>query len=126
MQWLKPARHLILLFAVRDVPVLSWRGGWFHTGDLMRERETRELRFISRKKDLIIRGGSNISPIEVARAMMAHPTVCDAAVIGIPDANLGRRVVGFVRLAENSGKSAMDDISPIRRRGLLTTRFSRS
>jgi long-chain acyl-CoA synthetase len=84
--------------------------GWFHTGDLMREEEKHELWFVSRKKDLIIRGGSNISPIEVERVLMAHPAVCDAAVIGIPDVILGQRVVGLVKLADNSGKSILDDI----------------
>jgi acyl-CoA synthetase (AMP-forming)/AMP-acid ligase II len=84
--------------------------GWFHTGDLMTEGEEPELWFISRKKDLIIRGGSNISPIEVERVLMAHPAVCDAAVIGIPDATLGQRVVGLVRLADSSGKSVLDNI----------------
>jgi long-chain acyl-CoA synthetase len=84
--------------------------GWFHTGDLMREGEKHELWFVSRKKDLIIRGGSNISPIEVERVLMTHPAVCDAAVIGIPDAILGQRVVGLVKLADNSGKSVLDEI----------------
>jgi long-chain acyl-CoA synthetase len=53
--------------------------GWFHTGDLMREGEKHELWFVSRKKDLIIRGGSNISPVEVERALLDHPAVFDAA-----------------------------------------------
>jgi long-chain acyl-CoA synthetase len=84
--------------------------GWFHTGDLMREGEAHEFWFVSRKKDLIIRGGSNISPVEVESVLTAHPAVCDAAVIGIPDAILGQRVVGLVKLADNSSKSALDDI----------------
>jgi acyl-CoA synthetase (AMP-forming)/AMP-acid ligase II len=84
--------------------------GWFHTGDLMREGEEDELWFVSRKKDLIIRGGSNISPIEVEHVLMAHPAVCDAAVIGIPDVVLGQRVVGLVRLADSADKSMLDDI----------------
>jgi acyl-CoA synthetase (AMP-forming)/AMP-acid ligase II len=84
--------------------------GWFHTGDLMREGEGNDFWFVSRKKDLIIRGGSNISPIEVERVLMAHPALNDAAVIGIPDAVLGQRVVGFVKLADNSGRPAVDDI----------------
>ena len=84
--------------------------GWFHTGDLMREGEEHEFWFVSRKKDLIIRGGSNVSPIEVERVLLTHPAVCDAAVIGIPDEILGQRVVGVVKLADNSSKSALGDI----------------
>jgi long-chain acyl-CoA synthetase len=84
--------------------------GWFHTGDLMREGEEHEFWFVSRKKDLIIRGGSNISPIEVERVLMTHPAVCDAAVIGIPDDIFGQRVVGLVSLADNSSPSVLDDI----------------
>jgi acyl-CoA synthetase (AMP-forming)/AMP-acid ligase II len=84
--------------------------GWFHTGDLMREGEEHEFWFVSRKKDLIIRGGSNISPIEVERVLVAHPAVCDAAVVGIPDEILGQRVVGLVNLADNSDESVLPDI----------------
>jgi acyl-CoA synthetase (AMP-forming)/AMP-acid ligase II len=65
---------------------------------------------------------SNVSPIEVEGVLMAHPAVCDAAVIGIPDAFLGQRIVGLVKLADNADKSALANISPIRGRGLLTTR----
>jgi long-chain acyl-CoA synthetase len=46
----------------------------------------------------------------VESVLTAHPAVCDAAVIGIPDAILGQRVVGLVKLADNSSKSALDDI----------------
>jgi long-chain acyl-CoA synthetase len=84
--------------------------GWFHTGDLMREGERHEFWFFARNKDMIIRGGSNISPIEVEGVLIAHPAVRDAAVVGIPDVILGQRVVGLVKLADNSGESALDDI----------------
>lgn len=85
-------------------------GGWFPTGDLMREGDDHHLQFVSRKKDMIVRGGSNISPIEVETALKGHPAVCDAAVIGIPDVTLGQRVVGFVKLTDNLSKSALDSI----------------
>jgi long-chain acyl-CoA synthetase len=78
----------------------SLKGGWYHTGDLMRRGEGDELWFVSRKKDIIIRGGTNISPVEVEQALVAsHLAVKEAAVVGIPDAVLGQRVFSFVTLA---------------------------
>jgi len=84
--------------------------GWYHTGDLMRRGEDDEIWFVARKKDLIVRGGSNISPIEVERVLMAHPAVQDAAVVGIPDPVLGQRVAGVVRLKGRPTRGILDDI----------------
>lgn len=75
----------------------------------MREEEKGELWFVARKKDLIVRGGSNISPVEVERVLMAHAAVSDAAVVGVPDAVLGQRVVGFVTLRKSAEGSALSD-----------------
>jgi long-chain acyl-CoA synthetase len=89
----------------------SLKSGWYHTGDLMRRGEGDELWFVSRKKDIIIRGGTNISPAEVEQALVAcHPAVEGAAVVGIPDAVLGQRVFGFVRLATGAEDSVVADI----------------
>ena len=78
----------------------SLRGGWYHTGDLMRRGEGDDIWFLSRKKDIIIRAGTNISPAEVEQALVAcHPAVEEAAAVGLPDAVLGQRVFGFVKLA---------------------------
>jgi acyl-CoA synthetase (AMP-forming)/AMP-acid ligase II len=74
------------------------KDGWYHTGDLMRQDEKGNLWFVSRKKYLIIRGGSNISPVEVEQVLISHPAVQDAAVIGVPDAELGERVASFIQL----------------------------
>lgn len=84
--------------------------GWFRTGDLMRQGEGDDLWFVGRKKDLIVRGGSNIAPIEVERVLITHPAVRDAAVVGIPDVILGQRVVAFVQLAEDACRAAVRDI----------------
>jgi acyl-CoA synthetase (AMP-forming)/AMP-acid ligase II len=51
------------------------------------------------KKHLIVRGGSNVSPVEIEQVLMSHPAVLDAAVVGVPDSELGQRVAGFVQLA---------------------------
>jgi len=84
--------------------------GWFHTGDLMRQDEKRDLWFVARKKQLIIRGGSNISPVEIERVLMAHPAVGDAAVVGVADPDLGQRVAGFVQLADGAQSVDLNEI----------------
>jgi long-chain acyl-CoA synthetase len=89
----------------------SLKAGWYHTGDLMRRGEDDELWFVSRKKDIIIRGGTNISPVEVEEALVAcHPAVEQAAVVGVPDIVLGQRVYGFVKLAAGTGDTIVSEI----------------
>jgi long-chain acyl-CoA synthetase len=89
----------------------SLSGGWYHTGDLMRRGEGDDLWFVSRKKDIIIRGGTNISPVEVEQALVAcHPAVEEAAVVGLPDAVLGQRVFGFVILADGSRDTVVSEV----------------
>src|ERR1700730_2385415 len=89
----------------------SLKAGWYHTGDLMRRDEGDELWFVSRKKDIIIRGGTNISPVEVEQALVAcHPAVEQAAVVGIPDAALGERVFGFVKLVDGTRDAVVSEI----------------
>jgi len=86
------------------------RDGWYHTGDLMRRGEGDEIWFVARKKDIIIRGGTNISPIEIEEAIIAaHPAVTQAAVVGLPDEVLGQRVFAFATL---SSTAAGDTVVP--------------
>jgi long-chain acyl-CoA synthetase len=89
----------------------SLKGGWYRTGDLMRRGEGDDLWFVGRKKDIIIRGGTNISPVEIEKALVAsHPKVKEAAVVGIPDDVLGQRVFGFVSLADGSDETVASEI----------------
>jgi long-chain acyl-CoA synthetase len=89
----------------------SLRDGWYHTGDLMRRGEGDEVLFVARKKDIIIRGGTNISPMEVEQAITAsHPTVTEAAVIGVADGALGQRILGFVSLAKGTNAAVVSEI----------------
>lgn len=76
------------------------KDGWWATGDVLRQDEAGDFWYVARKKNLIIRGGSNISPTEVEHAITVHPGVREAAIIGVPDAILGQRVIGFVELTE--------------------------
>jgi acyl-CoA synthetase (AMP-forming)/AMP-acid ligase II len=86
------------------------RDGWYYSGDLMRQGEGDALWFVGRKKDIIIRGGSNISPIEVERVLLGHPLVRDAAVFGEADPVLGQRVAAVVQLSDGVSDAALDDI----------------
>jgi acyl-coenzyme A synthetase/AMP-(fatty) acid ligase len=89
----------------------SLKAGWYHTGDLMRRGDGDELWFVSRKKDIIIRGGTNISPVEIEEALVAcHPAVEEAAVVGKSDAVLGQRVFGFVKLAPGVRETVVPEI----------------
>ena len=83
---------------IKDAPM----DGWFYTGDLMRQDAKGDLWFVSRKKQLIVRGGSKISPVEIERVLMAHPAVRDVGVVGVPDPDLGQRVAGLVQLAPSA------------------------
>ena len=71
------------------------RGGWFRTGDLGYLDDDGYLFIVDRKKDIIIRGGENISCQEVESALYAHPAVAEASVFGLPDERLGE-IVGAV------------------------------
>ncbi|KAI0550377.1 hypothetical protein F4679DRAFT_543074 [Xylaria curta] len=66
--------------------------GIFHSGDLVRKVGDREFQYMGRKKDLIIRGGSNISPAEVEAVLQDLPEIREAAVSGLPDEVWGQRV----------------------------------
>jgi 2,3-dihydroxybenzoate-AMP ligase len=72
--------------------------GYFRTGDMARIDDQGNLKITGRIKDLIIRGGENVSPGQVEELVGAHPAVADVAVIGVPDKDLGERVCAYVRL----------------------------
>ncbi|MGV9711006.1 AMP-binding protein [Gordonia sp. NPDC003424] len=74
--------------------------GWLHYGDLGTMDENGYLRIVGRLKDMIIRGGENISPREIEEVLCTHPGVLDAAVVGVPDEKWGEQVAAFVRVAD--------------------------
>src|SRR5260221_11362904 len=68
----------------------------------MRQDGKGNLWFVSGKKHLIVRGGSNISPVEVEQVLTSHPADRDAAVIGVPHPELGERGAGFIQLVSTN------------------------
>jgi fatty-acyl-CoA synthase len=72
--------------------------GWLHTGDLAIMREDRHVNIRGRAKDMIIRGGENIYPVEVEAFLFSHPKIADVAIVGLPDRKLGETVAAWIRL----------------------------
>ena len=63
----------------------AWRGGWFHTGDVVRQAADGMLYFVDRKKNIIRRAGENIAAAEVEATLQAHDAVAQVAVLAVPD-----------------------------------------
>ncbi len=86
----------------------TWRDGWLHSGDLGSVDGDGFLWISGRSKDVIIRGGHNVSPGEVEEALFAHPSVAEAVVAGIPHDVLGEDVGAWVVLREDTDATVSD------------------
>jgi len=93
-----------------DATAEALRGGWLHTGDVGSFDEEGYLTLRDRSKDLIISGGMNIYPREVEEALLRHPGVRAAAVVGRPDPEWGEAVVAFVVAADTTKPPPVDDL----------------
>ena len=82
----------------------AFRGGWFHSGDLGVMYPDGYIELRDRAKDIIISGGENISSVEVEQALMSHPDVLEAAVVGVPDDKWGERPKAFVVLRPGTSR----------------------
>jgi len=95
----------------------AFRDGCFTAGDLGYLDDDGYLYIADRRTDLIISGGANIYPAEVEAALSAHPAVADAAVVGIPDAEMGKSVLAIVELRRGATATA-DELIAFTRRDL--------
>jgi fatty-acyl-CoA synthase len=76
--------------------------GWMHTGDLAVMDECGYIQITGRIKDLIVRGGENISPRDIEEFLHTHPDIVDGQVIGVPDARYGEEVMAVVMLRDGA------------------------
>ncbi len=91
--------------------------GWHHTGDLGRADPDGYIRVTGRIKDIIIRGGSNISVNEIESYLLRHPRIAQAAVVGYPDERLGERACAVV-VPKEGDPPTLEDVTGFMRTDL--------
>ena len=97
--------------------------GFFRMGDLGRRVAGRFLEITGRKKDIIIRKGENISPLEIENALARHPAIRQSAVVGVPDAERGEIVTAFVQPVEGAHFTFKDMTAHLSDIGLARQKF---
>ncbi len=101
-------------FRDQDATARAFEGGWFRSGDLGVVHPDGYVELLDRAKDIVISGGENISTVEVEQALLSHPAVADAGVIGVPDERWGERPRGYVVLAEGATADPQELIDHVR------------
>ncbi|HBA4483836.1 TPA: medium-chain fatty-acid--CoA ligase [Escherichia coli] len=97
-----------------DEPELTARAldeeGWYYSGDLYRMDEAGYIKITGRKKDIIVRGGENISSREVEDILLQHPKIHDACVVAMPDERLGERSCAYVVLKAPHHSLSLEEV----------------
>ncbi len=97
-----------------DEPELTARTldeeGWYYSGDLCRMDEAGYIKITGRKKDIIVRGGENISSREVEDILLQHPKIHDACVVAMPDERLGERSCAYVVLKAPHHSLSLEEV----------------
>ena len=97
-----------------DEPELTARAldeeGWYYSGDLCRMDEAGYIKITGRKKDIIVRGGENISSREVEDILLQHPKIHDTCVVAMPDERLGERSCAYVVLKAPHHSLSLEEV----------------
>ena len=115
--WLKTRTEMVGYWNDEKATAEVNRDGWFDTGDVMRADQDGYLWFCGRQKQIIVHDGSNISPQEVEDALLEHPAVANAGVVGIRDLLHGENVRAYVELKAGVAKPSAGNSSNSRARG---------
>jgi fatty-acyl-CoA synthase len=90
---------------------IAFAGGWFHSGDLVREDEDGYFYVVDRLKDMIISGGENIYCAEVEDVLAAHPKVAEVALIGVPDSKYGEAPLAVIAPRDAADPPTPDELA---------------
>lgn len=92
--------------------------GWYRTGDLGRFDEGGNLIIVGRKKDVIIRGGQNIYPVEIENLLLTHPKIANVAIVKMPDPLMGEKACAYVVLKEGQEFTFDEMVTFLKRQGI--------
>ena len=93
-----------------EATAVALRDGWLHTGDLGRIDEQGCLRLVGRSKEMFIRGGYNVFPMEVESVLSAHPSVSEVAIVPRPDPVMGEIGVAVVVPRDAAAPPSLEDL----------------
>ena len=108
--WISSRSRMAGYWEAPDATAAVIRDGWLDSGDLARADEDGYLWFFGRKKQVIVHDGSNVSPLEVESALMEHPAVALAGVVGVHDVVHGENVRAYVTLRPEASRPSSADL----------------
>ncbi len=123
--WIKGHNVMKGYYGKPEATAEAVQDGWFRTGDIATVDEDGYYRIVDRAKDMIIRGGFNVYPREVEEVIYGHPSITEAAVLGVPDPKFGEEIKAFVVLKEGESLAG-DDIVDYCKERLAAYKYPRS
>ena len=115
---LRGARNMKEYYGNPEMTATTIKDGWLYTGDLVRADEEGYIYIADRKKDLIIRGGENIFPVEIEDVLRSHSKIADVAVIGYPHERLVEIAMAIVQLHSGETMEEKEIVDACSQRGL--------
>jgi long-chain acyl-CoA synthetase len=106
--WIKSPAMMDCYWDAGDETSAVIDDGWFKTGDLATISPEGYVRIVGRKRERILRGGYSVFPQEVEAVLLSHPAIAEAAVVGVPDGDLGEEVAAFVSLKRTQKLTSED------------------